>query len=191
MKREDVKKILPEITNEQLDSIMKLHGDSVTEYKVKVASLENEIEVKNGVIEGKNTKISELEGIDIEKIKKDEFERGRAESAKEIEDFKFSQAIDSELTKAGAKNTKALKALLDTENIKFENGALEGLSEQLEQIKAENGFLFDDSTPKPKFTDGSSGKCAEITKDVFDKMGYSDRIKLFKENPEVYNELNN
>ena len=40
------------------------------------------------------------------------------------------------------------------------------------------------STPRP--TGGNSGKA--ITKEQFENMGYSDRLKLYEENPEIYNE---
>lgn len=184
MKREDVKKILPEITGEQLDEIMKMHGDSVTEYKAGLDSLKNEIAAAK-------EKLGMYEGMDIEKIKADEFARGKASAEKELDEYRLSNEIDSALTKAGARNVKALRALLDTQSIRLEDGALTGLGEQLEQIKAENGFLFEEGSPKPKFTDGVTGGGSGITKDAFQKMGYSDRVKLYNESPEVYNELNN
>ena len=40
------------------------------------------------------------------------------------------------------------------------------------------------STPRP--TGGNSGKA--ITKEQFENMGYSERVKLYEENPEIYKE---
>jgi hypothetical protein len=42
-------------------------------------------------------------------------------------------------------------------------------------------------TPKPPAGDD---KNKELTAEQFDAMGYSDRLKLFNENPEVYNKFN-
>ena len=42
-------------------------------------------------------------------------------------------------------------------------------------------------TPKPNGGNGNK----TITKEDFDKMTYSERVKVFEENPEVYNDLTN
>ena len=42
-------------------------------------------------------------------------------------------------------------------------------------------------TPKPS---NGNGTGAEITKEQFNSMGYSERNKLFNENPDLYNQLN-
>lgn len=190
MTREDVKKILPEITDEQLGGIMKLHGDDIVSYKSKIEALEGDIKVKDGVISQKNGRISELEKVDIEKLKEDEFKRGKAEGAAELEKFKFDSALDAELAKSGAKNAKVLKALLKMDGIKLEDGKFTGLSEQLEQIKADNGYLFESGEGKPQFSSGIGGANGEITKEAFNKMGYKERVNLFNTNPDLYNELN-
>jgi hypothetical protein len=49
---------------------------------------------------------------------------------------------------SGAKNTKALRALLDMEKIKYENDTLSGLDEQIEAIKKDNDFLFETAQNK-------------------------------------------
>lgn len=41
-------------------------------------------------------------------------------------------------------------------------------------------------TPKPK---AGSGTKSEITKEQFDEMGYTERLKVFNDNPELYKEL--
>ena len=52
-------------------------------------------------------------------------------------------AIDLALTKAGARNNKAVKALLDEEKLAFnDKGELVGISEQLDNIKKDNDYLF-------------------------------------------------
>lgn len=191
MTREDVKKILPEISDEQLGGIMKLHGDDITSYKTKIETLEGDIKVKDGVISQKNTRISELEDVDIEKLKEAEFKRGKAEGTAELEKYKFDNALDAELTKSGAKNAKVLRSLLKLDDIKLDGETFTGLSEQLEQIKTDNGYLFENSeSTKPAFSSGIESRGGEITKEVFGKMGYKERLNLFNDNPELYNELN-
>ena len=59
---------------------------------------------------------------------------------------KDTEALKTELKQAkfnGAKNTKAVRALLDLDSLELdENGGLSGLSQQLESLRADNGFLF-------------------------------------------------
>ena len=62
---------------------------------------------------------------------------------KKLSKVQFDSALDIALAGSGAKNTKALRALLDMEKITFEEGKLSGFSDQLESIKGENDYLFD------------------------------------------------
>lgn len=184
MKREDVKKIMPSITGEQLDEIMKMHGESVAALKAGEDSLKKEAE-------NMKLRLKEYENTDIEKIKAEEFERGRTDAKKQYEKERISEKTDFVISNCGAKNTKALKALLDFEQITNAEDAESVLKSQIEQIKAENGFLFEDTAPKPRFTDGKAENANILTKDVFMKMGYIERAELFDKNPEIYTKLAN
>ena len=53
-------------------------------------------------------------------------------------------ALETAMAKSGAKSTKALRGMLDMEKIQYKDGALSGFDEQLEQIKSENDYLFND-----------------------------------------------
>lgn len=66
---------------------------------------------------------------------------------KRLSKVQFDSALDVALAGSGAKNTKALRALLDMEKITFEDGKLGGFDEQLETIKSENDYLFEASKP--------------------------------------------
>ncbi|MBQ4087004.1 MAG: phage scaffolding protein [Clostridia bacterium] len=66
---------------------------------------------------------------------------------KKLSKVQFDSALDVALAGSGAKNTKALRALLDMDKITFEEGKLGGFTEQLESIKAENDYLFDGAKP--------------------------------------------
>ena len=78
---------------------------------------------------------------------------------------KFHSALDLALAGSGARNAKALRGLLDMDKIKFENDELTGFSEQLEQIKAENDFLFD--APKTGAGGMRQGGSPAGSEDVF------------------------
>ena len=57
---------------------------------------------------------------------------------KKLSKVQFDSALDVALAGSGAKNAKALRALLDMEKITFADGKLSGFDEQLDSIKAEN-----------------------------------------------------
>lgn len=98
-------------------------------------------------------------------------------------------AMERALTEAGARNLTAVKALLDTERITIENGALKGLDEQLWEIKEENGYLFTTADKDFQFIRPTAQSKAEITGEDFQKMGYMERLKLKREQPELYRSM--
>ena len=63
MKREDVSKIIPGITSDQLDSIMNLHGADITAKVNEITTLKAE---KTTLTEQLSTANSKLEGYDPE-----------------------------------------------------------------------------------------------------------------------------
>lgn len=60
-----------------------------------------------------------------------------------INQMQFDYALEGALTNAKSKNNKALKALLDMNSIKYQEGKLEGLQEQIEALQKEASYLFD------------------------------------------------
>ncbi len=114
----------------------------------------------------------------------------RAEHEKEMARLKLDNAIDTALTAEGAKNNKALRALLDTEKIKLDDsGKLSGLSEQLEVIRKSDGYLFNEkekTAPVMKgFQPGASGDVKPDGKTDFSKMTYSEMTAYLAQNPDA------
>lgn len=89
-------------------------------------------------IEGETAK-AVLEAAEKDKAALEE----RAEQLeKELDAAKLDGTVDGELRRFGAKNLKAVKALLELEGIKPDEEGVKALTEQLERLKAENGYLF-------------------------------------------------
>ena len=128
----------------------------------------------------------------LEKIKDAlcaEYERGLESGRAELAEFKTDEAVNAAIEAANAKNPQLLKSLIDFTAVTLDgNGELCGLSEQIEKIKAENPFLFNEETPSPKFTSKAKGK-PNLSKAGFDAMPYIERVKLFSSNPSLYNQL--
>ena len=145
------------LEDEVINKIMDEAGKEVNGLKTQIANLQDDIKVKDGVIETKNSKIKELEKVDVEALKTAEYERGKAEGSAEIEKFKFNTALDNALKGAKVKDSKTISGLLDMEKIKLENEQIVGLDEQLKTLKESHDYLFDNDGKTPKFSDDSPG----------------------------------
>ena len=66
---------------------------------------------------------------------------------KKLQESRYEMSLSHQLEKLGAKNHKAVRALICEEKLAVsEDGGVLGLAEQLEQIKAENGYLFEEKS---------------------------------------------
>lgn len=93
----------------------------------------------------------------------------------EMEKLQFDFALDKGLTDAKCKNNKALKALLDMNSIKYQEGKLEGLQEQIEALQNDASYLFDlETAPSNTGGLGNFGRSNQGEKDAF--------LKAFNEN---------
>lgn len=165
-----------------------------TKLKGQKADLDEQIKTANATIEDlkKNNKDNEAlqqaiqdHETTIENLKKESAQKD------------FNYALDSALKDNKCKNAKALKALLDLDNIKFNEGKLEGLEGQLTALKESDGYLFDTSNPAPGNTGGTGnhprvgGGTGAVTKADLMKMPYSKRVEFYNNNKEEFNRLMN
>ncbi|MCF0126129.1 MAG: phage scaffolding protein [Clostridia bacterium] len=146
-----------------VDKIMDENGNDITPLKTKIATLEEDIEVQKGVVETKNTKIKELEGVDIEALKKAEYEKGKAEGSKEVEDMKFNTALETALKGFKVKDKASIIGHLNMSKIGREKDEktgeikVTGLEEQIKPIQENENlkYLFEseeDNKNLPNFS---------------------------------------
>ena len=192
------------MTKEQLIALglgeelaIKVAGESKKElegYVERAKYLELETE-KNQLSESNKSLTKNLEEVkknvgDNEELKKQISDIQEAQKAKDkeyadnIAKIKLDNALDIALMGAGAKNNKAVKALLNLDGAKIgEDGKVVGLDEQLKVLKAaaDSSFLFEvTQTPKGGSPAGNPEK-----KVNFNEMTYSQMEKYLAENPGV------
>lgn len=122
--------------------------------------LNTELEGVKGQLSQANEQIAGFKELDIEGVKQkaaeweQKYNQAAENSAREIEQLMFDFALDRELTKAQARNPKAVKALLDRDALKYDKGKIIGLEEQLETLKKgeDSAFLFGSAAPTVQFT---------------------------------------
>ena len=113
--------------------------------------------------------------------------KAKKEHDAEIANMKFDTAIEKAL--ANAIHPDLLSGKIDRTKLKLSNdGSVTGLDEQVKVLKEIYKDQFGNGKAGNKLNnpDGSSGG---VTKEQFDKMGYSERAKLFTENKELYDQL--
>lgn len=195
------------LTDEQINNITA----KMKEEKIYTTSLENADERYTKLkgqkadldeqIKAANTTITELKknNKDNEALQQtiQDHETTIENLKKESAQKDFNYALDSALKDNKCKNAKALKALLDLDNIKFNEGKLEGLEGQLNALKESDGYLFDTSNPAPGNTGGAGnhprvgGGAGAVTKADILKMPYSKRVEFYNNNKEEFNRLMN
>ena len=118
MNREDLKE--QGLSKEQIDYVMKENGKDIEAMR--------DLEVENGNLNEQlkeaNSTIKDFKDLDVDKIQKaaddykQKFEQAQEEAKKQVEQLKFDHKLESVLGEHKARNTKAVKALLDTESMK-------------------------------------------------------------------------
>ena len=164
MNREFLKEL--GLSDEQVESVMKEYGKSINDLKEKadkVEGLESQIEDYKNQIEERDNQLEELKKIDAEGLqaKIDELqqqnEATKTEYEEKLQKQAFEHKLESALAQAKAKNVKAVKALLDLDTIKLDGDELLGLEEQLNNLKENESYLFEqEEKDVPKIVAGGN-----------------------------------
>lgn len=123
----------------------------------------------------------------IETMKQQNADKEKAHKA-ELAQLRLDNAIDTALTAAGARNTKAVKALLDVSKVKLgEDGKLSGWDEQLAAVRKSDAYLFAEKqkTNFRGFNPGASGDIKPDTNVDMSKMSYEELAAYMENNPDA------
>ena len=120
----------------------------------------------------------------IEKLQ-GENETQKEDYEAQIAQIRLDNAVDSALTAAGAKNNKAVKAMLDMTGVKLDKeGNLTGLKEQLDGVKKSDSYMFN-AAGSAGFKGVKPGAGGDGNPGGVDtsKMTYSEMAAYLAENP--------
>lgn len=192
MKKEDL--VALRLDDTQINEVFKMRGIEIEKTKKTIADLEDKkakAERKLAEITENTISVEDFEAIKNEKLKLEQkiTEMTQVHQS-EIDEIKFNVALEKELIKAGAKDIKLVKTVLDTEKIKFENSKIEGLTEQLESAKESYDYLFaKDGKGLSNVTTKHGGGGNKITIEDFKNMTYTEKNELYNKNPGLYKSL--
>lgn len=184
MSKEDAKALIEEVSGsyvakedyDVLKGQMTVHEDKAKELNKTIKALQKDADASEAL------KLK-LEALEEDLTKKD----------KEIEKVKFDFKLEAKMKEVGAKNMKAIKALIDMDQVKLgENGDIEGFDTQIEALKESDSYLFEEvgkgtlgSTGNHKRDNGANAK-NPFSKEHFN---LTEQSRLFIENPTLAKQL--
>ena len=190
------------------DAVIKEIQEDMKSNKIFTASEEN-LDIRYGKLktdhDGKIAELTEAQNL-IAELKKSTkgqedlqgkitaYESQVQQLQAELEQTKLDSAIKVELLSSKALDVDYLTFKLKEkgELALDENGKIKGWDDKLAGLKTQFPTQFEASSKKNILENklpGDGGDDNGITKEAFSKMGYQDRLNLFKSNPEAYAEL--
>ena len=194
MKRDEVRAIIPDITDEQLKSLMDINGadvnaekDAAKSYKAKLDEANEKLKAAMEANEAKTAESKTIEQRmkDIEEqfaqkeralaLDRNELEAKKVLSAAGISDDEIASVIGSIVSEDADKTVSGATALATLVT------GQKTLAAENERKKMMSG------TTNPQ---GSSGTPKTVTREQFAAMDYAQMEKLYEENPELFKQLN-
>lgn len=175
---DELKGYIPKSRFDEVNNELKSLKETVTERDKQL----EELKKTAGDSEALQQKIAEMQTANTEAQKQHEAEMNQ---------LKLDNAVEMALMKAGAKNSRAVRALLDLSKSALNaEGEVEGLSDAIKAVQKSDAYLFEEKNPpkpgkmggfhpgQPKDPDGDNGI-------DFSKMSYSELAAYQAEHPEV------
>lgn len=193
------------LDKDTIDKIMNENGRDIEKAKGDLETVTKERDGLKEQIADRDKQLDKLKKStgDVDELKKQIADLQKDSKSKldaleaENKSIRINSAIDRALSRSGARNNAAVKALLkDIDKAELqEDGTIKGLDTQIKALQKSDAYLFkqeDGGTFKPKGVkpgESGDGKPAGIDAKQFARMGYRERLKLHQEDPDTYNAL--
>lgn len=187
MKKEDL--IAMGLTEEQAKKAMdSIDGNFVTKARFNEVNEENKTLKKS--VSARDKQLEDLKKSSgdnaalqqqISDLQKANADQQKAHET-ELNQLKLDNAVEVALSGAKAKNSKAVKAMLDMAKVKIgEDGKLSGFDEQIEALKKSDGWMFDtDQQTQQQFTGFQPGASSTVPNST--AAGYEARLADARKN---------
>lgn len=142
MKREDVKKQIPGITDEQLNWVMQANGEDINREKSAAAALQTQLDNANAQLKTAQDGLKAFEG----KKKPEEYEaelaKVKAEMKAQADGFAFDNALNTAIMGKKGRSVKAVRALLDVDALKGSTDRSTDIAKALDDAAKANPWAF-------------------------------------------------
>lgn len=151
MKRDQLKNL--GLEEDVINKIMDLNGADIEKAKASNAEIMQENEALKEQIKERDKDLSNLRknAKDNEELSNSykelqaKYDKDTADLSNKLSQTRLNNVLDNALSKAGVRNTKAIKGLLNMDDIKLDkDGNLLGLDDQVKSIKQSDAYLFNE-----------------------------------------------
>lgn len=193
MKREKLKSL--GLNDEQIKAVMDINGVDIEKAKSNVDQLTEENKSLKEQMASRDKDLKKLQdqvkdNEDLSNQFKDLQKKYKTDTQalnEKVEAVKLNSAIDQVLSANKVRNNKAIRGLLDNNEIKFDkDGKLIGLNDQIKSLKKSDPYLFDEGT-KTDY-EPTTGEEPKVEKKLND-MSLVERIELKQSDPDAYENL--
>lgn len=195
MKREFLKEL--GLEDETINKIMAEHRKDIESYKTRLTDTEQKLTGSQGQVAQYETKIAELEKLSAgnaelkrqldalnRQIAADREAAQKAQADKELTDKVIAAFGDRKFVNAYTRD--AMVAEVKAALAKAENAG-RGIDEIFAELTKDKDGIF--ANPNPADMPGMKDVNLALKREDFEKMGYSARLALMKEQPEVYKRM--
>lgn len=151
MKKEDL--VALGLSEEQIAEVQRLNGLDIKREQDKLAQIEADRDKYKGDLEEAQKTLKEFEDVDVEELKTRvatltaDLEAKEQEYKKELAERDFNDFLEKQINSFGAKNVKAVKALLDIDTLKESKNQEADIKAAIEECQKENDYLFGATEP--------------------------------------------
>lgn len=123
------------LNEEQIKSVFALNGKALT-------AVQNELATTKQTLQQMQDAAKKFDGVDVDKLKGD-LAALQTKYNDDLTAAKLDGAINTALLTAKAHDPRAVLPFLDRSLLKLDGEKVLGLTEQVEKLKSEKGFLFE------------------------------------------------
>lgn len=161
MKREELRDL--GLSDEQVSEVMGMHSAELNDVRADLQDATSERDQFKKQLDTNNEELTKLRGNakDNETLQKQlddlqgKFDQSKQDRENTIKTLKLNNAVDLAVAKSHARNTKAVKALIDMDKVKMTDDGLSGLDDQISSLQDSDSYLFEE---RPKDTSNSTHK---------------------------------
>lgn len=141
------------LNDEQINAIMAENGKDIKREQDKISRIEAERDNYRSQLETAQEALKKFEGVDVNQLKgeieklQNDLKAKDEQYQKELAERDFNTLLDSHINAFGARNVKAVKALLDIEALKESKNQEADIKAAIEACQKENDYLFGATEP--------------------------------------------
>ncbi|WP_455715339.1 phage scaffolding protein [Anaerosporobacter sp.] len=138
------------LEKEVIDKIMAENGSDIEAEKTKA---KEQVDNLQGQLDTVNESLKKFDGVDVETLKGEistlqtTLQAKETEFQKQLAERDFNQQLEAAINTMGAKNAKAVKALLDIDTLKGSKNQEADIKAAIEACQKDNDYLFGTNEP--------------------------------------------